>query len=66
MTDEKLAKILAIVEALAKEEVWADGLDTEGDVIVDDYAGGNVDDAYQGGVNSGEVLLARRLLEILN
>lgn len=33
------------------------------DFVVDDYAGGNIDDAYDMGSRAGEVRLARELLE---
>lgn len=33
------------------------------DFMVDDYAGGNVDDAYQCGYEHGEIMLARELLK---
>lgn len=35
------------------------------DFMVNDYAGGNIDDAYFLGCDAGETLLARRLLKIL-
>jgi hypothetical protein len=38
----------------------------EEDFIVDDYAGGNVDDAFSGGVDVGRVELAQNLLERFN
>lgn len=54
--DEALKKKL---KEMAAEECWSDDLD----FIVNDFAGGNVDDAYDGGVRDGEIGLARRLLE---
>lgn len=36
--------------------------DDDNDPIVDDYAGGNVDDAFGIGEHSGEVMLARLVL----
>jgi len=44
------------------QKAWSD----DPDFMVDDYAGGNIDDAYYGGVRDGEVLLARELLGIIN
>ena len=35
------------------------------DFTVDDYAGGNVDDAFGMGVEDGEVRLAREVLTVL-
>lgn len=58
MNDEN--KLKEKLETLAKQECWEDVLDD--DTIIDDMAGGNEDDAYYGGLNSGEILLARRLL----
>jgi hypothetical protein len=50
-TIEKLKK-------LAASECW----DDDEDLMINDYAGGNVDDAYYGGYRSGEVGLAREIL----
>lgn len=36
------------------------------DFMVDDYAGGNIDDAYQQGTEDGEIWFARELLDIVN
>lgn len=54
-------KMKAKLEQLATCRCWfdEDGYYTS----VDDYAGGNLDDAYEGGVFTGEVMLARELLE---
>ncbi len=41
------------------------GCDNE-DFVVDDYAGGNVDDAYDAGMTAGETLLARELLHLFD
>lgn len=46
---------------LAKSTAW--GEDEDEDFCVDDYAGGNVDDAFEGGVRAGEIQLARDILE---
>lgn len=56
-------KLFERLTKLASRSVWDDGID-DGD-IVDDYAGGNVDDAYDGGRESGETLLARSILNEL-
>lgn len=47
---------------IAKDEGWYN--DSE-DFNVDDYAGGNIDDAYCGGFRDGQINLARELLELL-
>ena len=54
---ENLKKYL---ENIAARECWEDAEDIQ--YGVGDYAGGNIDDAYMGGMESGEVLLARMLL----
>ena len=71
-TDEKLAKILAIITPLSKKEIWFDktdddegNVDLDSDICVDDYAGGNVDDAYYGGERAGYTQLARDLLKAI-
>lgn len=48
-----------LLEELAKKKAWSDNED----LLVNDYAGGNIDDAYEGGINDGEILLARQILE---
>lgn len=47
------------LEKIASLPAWND----DDDFMVDDRAGGNVDDAYNGGQNDGEILLARQLLK---
>ena len=51
------------LEKIAIQKAWADTLDGN-TRIVDDYAGGNVDDAYAGGYRDGEIIQARDILEI--
>jgi hypothetical protein len=51
-----------LLERLAKRKCWFD--DDKDDVIVEDYAGGNVDDAYNGGYHAGQTRLARELLSV--
>ena len=56
-------ELIAQLKSLAKSSVWSDDIESEDDwVDVDGYAGGNVDDAYQGGVADGETQLARTIL----
>ncbi len=51
------------LKKLASRECWCD--DTE--VIVNDCAGGNIDDAYSGGFEDGQAKLAEELLnDLLN
>lgn len=47
------------LEKLASETAWSD----DEDFCTDDYAAGNVDDAYYGGERAGEINLARALLK---
>jgi hypothetical protein len=54
MNDEMRAMLTKIAEG----EI---GCDSD-DFMVDDYAGGNIDDAYSMGIDHGEVLFARQLL----
>lgn len=46
----------------AARQCWEDVEDLE----VDDYAGGNIDDAYSGGYRAGEVMMARDILSALD
>ena len=48
------------LEDLAKRHCW----DDEEDFNVDDYAGGNIDDAYSGGYSYGQANLARHMLSL--
>lgn len=59
---EKLAKLLAAIETQANKK---GGPMEEELAVIDDWAGGNVDDAYQTGVRDGEISFARDLMEIL-
>ncbi len=55
-TEHKLREKL---EILAGQDIESDNAD----FIVCDYTGGNIDDAYSMGLNEGETLLARQLIE---
>lgn len=52
------------LKKLASAECYYD--DESEDKIIDDYAGGNVDDAFYIGERAGEVQLARQVLTALN
>jgi hypothetical protein len=54
-------ELIARLKKLAENTVWLD----DEDLCVDDYAGGNIDDAFQGGQNSGQTELAREVLDVL-
>ena len=53
------------LKKLSVRETITDMMATEEDVVIDDFAGGNVDDAYYSGVSDGEAILARKVLKIL-
>lgn len=54
------------IEEIANKECWHDELfKADSDNVVYDYSGSNVDDAYYGGMDSGEILFARELLTLL-
>lgn len=63
ITSEKLAKLLTVIETQASKK---GGPMDEECPNIDDWAGGNVDDAYYAGVRDGEIGFARHLMEILN
>jgi len=52
--------VINMLKEKARTECFYD--DEDEDVTVDDYAGGNVDDAFSTGENAGEVTLARTVL----
>lgn len=53
------AEIKEYLMVLANHKCWSDNED----FMVYDYAAGNIDDAYNGGVDDGEIMLARSLLD---
>lgn len=55
--------VIELLKGLAGDDCYYD--DEDEDVCVDDYAGGNVDDAFDVGERAGEVMLARRILDDL-
>lgn len=55
--DDKLVERL---KKFARKECYHDNDDDS--KCIDDYAGGNVDDAFSEGEHSGEVMLARDIL----
>ena len=64
----KLAKVLKLIETEAAEEhVYLDLDEADADdFVVDDFAGGNVDDAFECGERAGAISFARQLLKIIN
>jgi hypothetical protein len=59
MNSVDLEKMKAELLKTANEEAWDDN---EG-FIPDDYASGNIDDAFEGGRDAGEISMARRILK---
>jgi hypothetical protein len=53
------------LKKLAKRKTWQDTIYDDEDTVIDDFAGGNVDDAFDGGYRSGETDLARQVLDNL-
>ena len=51
------------LKTLAKRKTWQDKLNE--DTVIDDFAGGNVDDAFDGGYRAGETDTARQVLDTL-
>lgn len=53
------AKFIEKLKDIAQREAWVDNKEFS----VFDFCGGNFDDAYSGGVDDGEILLAREVLK---
>ncbi len=60
--EEKLAAILKIVSEYENDVVCY----YEEDFMADDYAGGNIDDAWSSGMADGNCEIAHEILAILN
>jgi hypothetical protein len=54
--------LIVRLKKMAQSECY---YDDEDDTIIDDYAGGNVDDAFYAGEHAGETMLAREVLSAL-
>lgn len=65
MNTTDAAKLYRLKEALTKAAAEK-GWDFDGDSTVDDFAAGNVDDAFAGGEGTGRRDLARELLALLD
>ena len=57
-------RMIEKLKNLAKSDCYYD--DETEDKMVDDYAGGNIDDAFSYGETAGEVMLAREVLKALD
>lgn len=53
-----MQELIDFLQRKAKQSAWFD--DPEPDIMA--FSGGNIDDAYTGGQQDGEVLLAREIL----
>jgi len=53
--------VLALIKITAAEECVSDS----DDFMVDDYAGGNIDDAFHLGVACGRIDFARDVLQVI-
>lgn len=53
--------VIELLNGLAEQDSWSDDVD----FMIDDYAGGNLDDAYYGGFKDGQIDLAREILELI-
>ena len=63
LSDGLSDQLITRLKNYAKASIWTDSLQGEDDyLVVDDYAGGNVDDAFYCGETAGEVVLARQVL----
>ena len=61
MSYELSADYVAQLKQRAETLCWSD----DPELMVDDYAGGNIDDAYQGGERAGDIQRARSVLDAL-
>lgn len=62
---ELVKEIETFVTNAVQERTWEHKMIEDDDSMVNDYAGGNVDDAYEGGIDSGRQMLAEDLNYIL-
>lgn len=58
-----IEELKSLLQEIANQPSWDDELD-RGYSIVEDFAGGNVDDAYEAGKRAGRVELAREICSI--
>jgi hypothetical protein len=58
-------QIIGHLKTIAVKESIYDNISDEEIVGIDDYAAGNIDDAYALGLDEGEIYLARHLLRMV-
>lgn len=63
-----IIRVIRKLETISKSKSWSDVAEEDGDerMDVDNFAGGNIDDAFQGGYDEGRIDLARELLYMLD
>ena len=61
MTGEMIERL----KGLATRKTWNDEMTDSEDLCVYDFAGGNIDDAYFAGIDSGKTELARAVLDCI-
>ena len=61
-------RLVRKLETIAESKSWSDQAEEDGDEYVDvgGFAGGNIDDAWQGGYDEGQIDLARELLQMID
>lgn len=58
-------EIIAQLKKTANRKCWYEQVGDDDSFVVDDFSGGNQDDAYEGGIRDGETQLAREVLHDL-
>lgn len=63
-----IIRVIRKLETIAESKSWSDVAEEDGDECIDigNFAGGNIDDAFQGGYNEGQIDLARECLKLLD
>lgn len=59
------SEMIEMLKKIARKNTWSDEMTDSEDLYVDDLAGGNVDDAYFAGIDSGKAELARVVLDCI-
>lgn len=59
-------QVIEKLKEIAESDSVFDSIHEDGYFCVNDYAGGNMDDAFSLGLEEGEIELARKLLDMMN
>jgi hypothetical protein len=59
-------EMIAYLKKLANKDSIYDCEDEDEDIVINDYVGGNIDDAFDSGEQNGEIILAREVLKAMN